>query len=66
MYIVVEQGDTLNSTFAFSASQNDKPITLMLQKESHYTWMISKYWGYSDLQGIYQARPSLNFQKNGG
>lgn len=34
MYIVVEQGDTLNSgsTFAFSASQNDKPITLMLQE----------------------------------
>ena len=45
---VVEQGDTLDSgsTFAFSASQNDKPITLMLQERK------SLYVGDSKVLGI--------------
>ena len=48
VYTVVEQGDTLDSgsTFAFSASQNDKPITLMLQERK------SLYVGDSKVLGI--------------
>ena len=47
VYTVVEQGDTLDSssTFAFSASQNDKPITLMLQERKPLHVDDSKVFG---------------------